>query len=144
MPSTGCRIATRSSWLLRQRHLQMSGLVGRAIGVPRLGYTQVFHYVGGKREWVDSVMRWHRRPEPLLETILMLAIYGLAALLTRIDVSLAGRAYAAHGGIYIVASLFWLWVVEGQMPDRWDWAGALLCLGGATLILIGQHASVSQ
>ncbi|MGH8201137.1 MAG: YnfA family protein [Steroidobacteraceae bacterium] len=89
-------------------------------------------------------MRWHRRPEPLLETILMLAIYGLAALLTRIDVSLAGRAYAAHGGIYIVASLFWLWVVEGQMPDRWDWAGALLCLGGATLILIGRHASVSQ
>lgn len=26
----------------------------------------------------------------------------------------AGRAYAAYGGIYIAASLIWLWVVEGN------------------------------
>jgi len=62
-----------------------------------------------------------------------------AALLTRIDVSLAGRAYAAYGGIYIAASLIWLWIVERQTPDRWDLSGATLCILGALVILIGRH-----
>jgi small multidrug resistance family-3 protein len=57
--------------------------------------------------------------------------------LTRIDSSSAGRAYAAYGGIYIAASLIWLWTVEGVPPDRWDLLGALICLVGAALILWG-------
>ncbi|KQQ58692.1 hypothetical protein ASF69_15165 [Rhizobium sp. Leaf311] len=47
----------------------------------------------------------------------------------------AGRAYAAYGGIYIAASLLWLWAVEGQLPDRFDMAGGAICLAGASLIL---------
>lgn len=39
-------------------------------------------------------------------------------LLTRIDSNAAGRAYAANGGIYITASILWLWVVEGVRPDH--------------------------
>lgn len=58
-----------------------------------------------------------------------------ASLLTLIDSSAAGRAYAAYGGIYIVASLGWLWVVEGVRPDRWDAGGAALCVIGAVIIL---------
>jgi len=50
---------------------------------------------------------------------------------------IAGRAYAAYGGIYIVTSLGWLWMVEGVRPDRWDVSGAALCLVGAVLILAG-------
>jgi len=64
-----------------------------------------------------------------------------AALLTRSDVNLAGRAYAAYGGIYIVASLVWLTGVEGQVPDRWDLAGAGLCVIGALVILMGRHGA---
>lgn len=64
-----------------------------------------------------------------------------AVLLTRIDVDLAGRAYAAYGGIYIVASLAWLWGVEGQAPDRWDLIGAGLCLLGALVILTARHGA---
>jgi small multidrug resistance family-3 protein len=60
-----------------------------------------------------------------------------AVLLTRIDTAFAGRAYAAYGGIYITASLFWLWLIEGSRPDRWDLVGAAICLGGAALILLG-------
>lgn len=58
-----------------------------------------------------------------------------AWLLTRVDVEFAGRAYAVYGGIYIAASLVWLWVVEGRLPDRWDVLGAAICIGGALLIL---------
>lgn len=55
--------------------------------------------------------------------------------LTRVDVELAGRAYAAYGGVYIVASLAWLWAIDGARPDRWDAAGAAIYLFGAAVIV---------
>ncbi len=58
-----------------------------------------------------------------------------AFLLTRIDSDTAGRAYAAYGGVYITASLVWLRLVEGRTPDRWEIAGAIVCLCGAAVIL---------
>jgi len=64
-----------------------------------------------------------------------------AWLLTLVDTSHAGRAYAAYGGIYILSALVWLWFVEGVTPDRWDMGGALLCLIGAGVILLGPHRS---
>ena len=67
------------------------------------------------------------------------SLAAFAWLLTRIDVSLAGRAYAAYGGIYIAASLVWLWAVEGQRPDGWDGVGAALSLCGAAVILMAHH-----
>lgn len=60
-----------------------------------------------------------------------------AYLLTLVESSAAGRAYAAYGGVYIVASLAWLWSVEGVRPDRWDMMGAALCLVGAVVIIAG-------
>ena len=60
-----------------------------------------------------------------------------AYLLTLVDASAAGRAYAAYGGIYIAASLVWLWQVEKVWPDRWDIIGAAVCLAGAAIILFG-------
>lgn len=53
-----------------------------------------------------------------------------AWLLTWIDTAAAGRVYAAYGGVYVVASLFWLWGVENVRPDRWDILGAVICLIG--------------
>ncbi|HEX3447198.1 MAG TPA: hypothetical protein VHS97_03040 [Isosphaeraceae bacterium] len=52
----------------------------------------------------------------------------------------AGRAYAAYGGVYILSSLAWLWVVEGTRPDRWDVIGAAVCLIGAAVILYGPRS----
>ena len=63
-----------------------------------------------------------------------------AWLLTLVDSPAAGRAYAAYGGIYIVTSLGWLWMVEGVRPDRWDVGGAALCLAGAVMILAGPRS----
>jgi small multidrug resistance family-3 protein len=60
---------------------------------------------------------------------------------SHIDSAFAGRAYAAYGGIYIVASLAWLAAIERQTPDRWDALGAALCLGGAAVILFGPRVA---
>ncbi|MDX6807513.1 YnfA family protein [Terrihabitans rhizophilus] len=65
-----------------------------------------------------------------------LGLAGFALLLTFIDTPFAGRAYAAYGGVYIAASLGWMWAVEGQRPDVWDVSGATLCMAGAALVLL--------
>ena len=70
----------------------------------------------------------------------MLALALFAYLLTLIDAQHAGRAYAAYGGVYIAASIGWLWLVEGARPDRWDLIGLAVCLVGAAIILFGPRA----
>ena len=70
----------------------------------------------------------------------ILSLVLFAYLLTLVPSDAAGRAYAAYGGIYIVASLAWLWAMEGVRPDRWDMAGAALCLIGAAIILFGPRS----
>lgn len=60
-----------------------------------------------------------------------------AVLLTLVQSEAAGRAYAAYGGVYIAASLTWLWAIEGARPDRWDLLGSGICLVGAAIILLG-------
>ncbi len=71
----------------------------------------------------------------------MVSLALFAFLLTRVDSAFAGRAYAAYGGVYIVASLLWLWLAEGHRPDRWDTVGAAVCLLGAGLILFGPRGA---
>jgi small multidrug resistance family-3 protein len=79
---------------------------------------------------------WLRRDAPPFVVGLgLLSLIAFALALTRVDSAFAGRAYAAYGGIYIGASLVWLWVVEGQPPTRTDLAGAALAIAGALLIV---------
>ena len=80
-------------------------------------------------------MRGHHSPLWLAPGMVSLAVF--AWLLTLVDSAVAGRAFAAYGGVYIVASLTWLWLVEGARPDRWDLLGATLSLVGAAVILLG-------
>lgn len=69
----------------------------------------------------------------LVPGLVSLALF--AWLLTKVDAPFAGRAYAAYGGVYVAASLAWLWLAEGQRPDRWDLTGGIICLIGAAVIL---------
>jgi small multidrug resistance family-3 protein len=70
---------------------------------------------------------WLRLEKPVWWLILgFISLAAFAYLLTLVESDAAGRAYATYGGIYIVASLFWLWAIEGSRPDRWDIAGAVI------------------
>ncbi|MFF4651062.1 YnfA family protein [Streptomyces sp. NPDC001380] len=46
-----------------------------------------------------------------------------------------GRILAAYGGVFVAGSLAWGAAVDGYRPDRWDVAGALVCLAGVGLIM---------
>ena len=81
---------------------------------------------------------WLKLDKPALWLVPGIAsLIAFAWLLTLIPSEAAGRAYAAYGGIYIVASLTWMWLVERAAPDRYDIAGAALCLAGAAVIIAG-------
>ena len=84
-------------------------------------------------------LRLGRSPWWLLPGIASLALF--AYLLTLVEAEHAGRAYAAYGGVYIVASILWLWTIEGARPDRWDVIGGAICLFGAAIILWGPRTT---
>jgi len=82
--------------------------------------------------------QWLRAGQPawlIAPGIAALVLFAWA--LTRIDAAFAGRAYAAYGGVYILASILWLALVERQAPDRWDMIGGGIALAGAAVILWG-------
>jgi small multidrug resistance family-3 protein len=84
-------------------------------------------------------LRLGKSPWWIVPGMVSLALF--AWLLTRVDADAAGRAYAAYGGVYICASLGWLWAVDGVRPDRWDVAGGIVCLIGAGIILFGPRTA---
>ena len=46
-----------------------------------------------------------------------------------------GRVYAAYGGYFIVLSLLWGWIIDGNMPDRYDVVGGVISLVGVCIIM---------
>jgi small multidrug resistance family-3 protein len=81
---------------------------------------------------------WLRNGQSIWWTVPgVLLLAAFAAVLTRVEMDAAGRAYAAYGGIYIAASLLWLWLVEQQRPGGWDLLGASVSVAGAIIILAG-------
>jgi small multidrug resistance family-3 protein len=82
-----------------------------------------------------AVWSWWRGASALWLIPGALALAGFAYALALTPPPLAGRSYAAYGGVYIAASLIWLWLVEGARPDWADLAGAGLALAGAAVIL---------
>jgi small multidrug resistance family-3 protein len=62
-----------------------------------------------------------------------LGLYGLVATLQ--PAADFGRVLAAYGGVFVAGSLTWGVVVDGFRPDRFDLAGAALCLAGVAVIM---------
>jgi small multidrug resistance family-3 protein len=77
-----------------------------------------------------------RGAPPFVVLLGVVSLIAFAVVLTRVDSAFAGRAYAAYGGIYIAASLAWLWLAEGQRPTVTDLLGAGIAIVGA-LVIIG-------
>ena len=71
----------------------------------------------------------------------MISLALFAYFLTLVESDAAGRTYAAYGGVYVVASVLWLWLIERHSPDRWDLIGAAVCVVGAAIILFAPRAA---
>jgi small multidrug resistance family-3 protein len=78
-------------------------------------------------------VREHRGTAWIGAGIAALAAYGFVA--TFQDDPHFGRILAAYGGIFVAGSLAWGVLVDGYRPDRYDIAGALICLAGVAVIM---------
>lgn len=71
--------------------------------------------------------------------VISLGLYGVVAALQP-DANF-GRVLAAYGGVFIVGSLLWGMALDGFRPDRFDLAGALICLVGVSVIMYAPRAA---
>ncbi len=64
---------------------------------------------------------------------LSLVIYGVVA--AHQPENEFGRVLAAYGGVFIVGSMAWGMAFDSFRPDRYDLAGAAICLIGVAVIM---------
>ena len=82
-------------------------------------------------------VREHRGILWMAGGVLALGVYGFVATLQ--PDSHFGRILAAYGGVFVAGSLAWGVVMDGFRPDRWDLAGAALCLLGVAVIMYARR-----
>jgi small multidrug resistance family-3 protein len=78
-------------------------------------------------------VREHRGAAWVGAGLVALGAYGFVATLQ--DDPHFGRILAAYGGIFVAGSLLWGVVADGFRPDRYDLAGAAVCLAGVGVIM---------
>jgi small multidrug resistance family-3 protein len=78
-------------------------------------------------------VREHRGAPWIGAGLVALGAYGFVATLQP-DPNF-GRILAAYGGVFVAGSLLWGMVMDGFRPDRYDIAGALVCLAGVAVIM---------
>lgn len=71
--------------------------------------------------------------------VIALGMYGFVATLQ--DDANFGRILAAYGGVFVAGSLAWGMVADGFRPDRYDIAGALICLIGVAVIMYAPRSA---
>ncbi len=84
---------------------------------------------GGYLVWL-----WLRERKRLIFGLtggLMLFLYGI---IPTFQPSNFGRVYAAYGGIFVVMSIMWGWLIDKKMPDRLEIIGSVIVLLGAFII----------
>ena len=81
------------------------------------------------------IWQWQRAGKPLLFALLGVVTLFIYAFVQTAQSFSFGRAFAAYGGVFIVAATLWGWWIDGRTPDRWDFIGAGVCLIGAAIIL---------
>ncbi len=65
--------------------------------------------------------------------VLSLGLYGIVAAFQ--PENEFGRVLAAYGGVFIVGSIAWGVAFDSFQPDRYDLAGAAVCLVGVAVIM---------
>jgi small multidrug resistance family-3 protein len=94
------------------------------------GIAAVCEIVGGYLVW----QWWRGAVGPLVGAggAILLILYGIVP--TYQDAHF-GRVYAAYGGVFVIGALLWSGWADGIWPDRYDLAGAALCLAGVAVMM---------
>ena len=62
---------------------------------------------------------------------LILFLYGIVPTFQKTHFH---RVYAAYGGVFMVMSVFWGWLIDGVRPDNYDVIGSVIAVIGVLII----------
>lgn len=80
------------------------------------------------------VWQWVREHRTIVLGIsggIILFMYGI---IPTFQPSHFGRVYAAYGGIFIISSIIWGFLIERKKPDRYEIMGSIVSVSGALII----------
>jgi small multidrug resistance family-3 protein len=81
------------------------------------------------------IWQWIRESKPWSWGVVGAVILILYGLIPTFQPAHFGRVYATYGGFFIVLSLLWGWVFDGNKPDQWDLTGGAVSLVGVAIIM---------
>ncbi len=103
----------------------------------KIGHSVFLYFLAGLCEigggWL--IWQWLREGKGSLWGLvggIVLILYGI---IPTFQPAHFGRVYATYGGFFIVLSLSWGWIVDGNIPDRFDVTGALIAIAGVSIIM---------
>ena len=85
---------------------------------------------GGYLFWL-----WLREGKSPWLAVIGMVILGVYGVLPTLQPVTFGRAYAAYGGVFIVLSILWGWVVDRVPPDKYDILGGWIAFLGVLVIM---------
>jgi small multidrug resistance family-3 protein len=105
--------------------------------IDRIAHSLLFFLLAGLCEigggWL--MWQWLRERKPLwwgLAGGVVLILYGI---IPTFQPSHFGRVYAVYGGFFIALSLLWGWLLDGNVPDRFDVIGSAFALTGVCIVM---------
>ncbi|WP_196604799.1 YnfA family protein [Pectinatus haikarae] len=90
----------------------------------------IFEIGGGYLIW--EYFKNNKGPLYMLLGGLALILYGI---IPTMQTASFGRVYAAYGGIFIILSILWGWLIDGTAPDQFDIIGSVVALTGVLIIM---------
>ena len=85
---------------------------------------------GGYLMWI-----WLRRAEPVVLGLIGAVILILYGVIPTFQPAHFGRVYAAYGGVFVIMSLAWSWLIDHRRPDMYDMIGGLVVFIGVGIIM---------
>ena len=85
---------------------------------------------GGYLFWL-----WLREGKSPWLAVIGVVILGVYGVIPTLQPATFGRAYAAYGGVFIVLSILWGWIVDRVAPDKYDLLGGWIALLGVLVIM---------
>ena len=90
---------------------------------------------GGYLVWL-----WLREGKGLVTGLLGSVVLILYGIIPTFQPAHFGRVYAAYGGIFVILSIVWGWLIAQEAPDAFDLLGGGICLIGVFVIMYWPRA----
>ena len=102
-----------------------------------IGFSFALFLLAGLCEIAGGWMIWQslRESRPWTWSLVGAVIFILYGIIPTFQAAHFGRAYAVYGGFFIVLSLLWGWVFDGNKPDHMDLIGGTVSLAGVAMMM---------